>query len=117
MPESTTFANTTTRDEHHVSHGLEVGSTTSEDYEEKARSLLNASLVDSPDIEEGIRPNGQILRYNKISNEFAAMYPTGTIKTYFKPMRRCDAPPGYPTRNTHGAASNYDYFLRECRRP
>jgi len=116
VPVATNFADTTARDTHYVAHGSELETSTPEEYEDKARAFLCAALTDNPEIEEGTRTNGEILRYHKSANEFAVMQPDGTIKTYFKPMRIADAPPNYPRRKMHGEPTNYDYFLRECKR-
>jgi hypothetical protein len=67
------------------------------EYLRRASDLL--SFPPGGSILEKVRPNGDILRYRPATNEFAAMAPDGTIRTFFRPD---PAKHGYPT--------NLDYF-------
>ena len=53
------------------------------EYLRRASNLLSSPSGGS--ILEKVRPNGDILRYNTATNEFAAMASSGTIRTFFRP--------------------------------
>jgi hypothetical protein len=58
-------------------------SLTQADYLERARNLLSSDV--GGDILGKVRPNGDILRYNVRTNEFAVGKSDGTIRTVFRP--------------------------------
>ncbi len=64
-------------------------------------SMANAFLHGSPGpgVLQKVRVNGDIVRYNPITNEFGVVSTNGTVRTFFRPD---PAKHGYPT--------NMDYF-------
>lgn len=116
MPTATKFAARTLLRDHFVKHGSEIGATDRDDYETKAVAFLNKSIEPNGSIEQQTQISGEVVRYDKTTNEFAIMAPDGIIVTYYLPMMRSRRPAGYPINKTHTEPSNYDYFLRECRK-
>lgn len=114
MPNATQFADATKRMDHYVKHKDDFGATSPTEYEALAATFLNRPLASNPDIEERCRQDGDAVRYDKVTNEFAICKSDGTIVTYYKPMMRSMAPPGYPRIKTHNRSSNYQYFLDEA---
>ncbi len=115
MPVATNF-DPLFRLDHYGNHGSDFSVIDAYDYESQARDFLNKPLVSGGDIEECTRSNGETVRYDKNTNEFAVVRANGIIKTYFKPMMYSAAPPGTPRDKTHKRTSNYQYFLDECAR-
>lgn len=72
-------------DRHFKKHGREWGAErlTRDDYLERARSLL--AREPGGEILGHTRANGDILRYNRKTNEFAVAARDGTIRTLFRP--------------------------------
>ncbi|HEV8546461.1 MAG TPA: polymorphic toxin-type HINT domain-containing protein, partial [Candidatus Limnocylindrales bacterium] len=70
---------------HFVSHAGEWagGIATKEAYLARARSLLSSQPGGT--VEGFIRTNGDVLRYNRFTNEFAVASANGTIRTLFRP--------------------------------
>lgn len=69
---------------HFKDHALEWGPISQDGYLMKARSLLSTDV--GGDILGGIRKtNGDLLRYNVVTNEFAVGTADGTIRTIFRP--------------------------------
>ena len=60
-------------------------SITKEQYLSKSRELLSSQP--NSNIIEHITKNGFILKYNKVTNEFATWKPDGTIETFYRPNR------------------------------
>jgi pyocin large subunit-like protein len=87
--------------DHFLRHGIDVGATNETEYELLADSFLGAPLA--PGVQEGFRRNGDILRYNIITEEFGVLSRDGFIKTYYK-----------PNPSIHGEATNLQYFQKEC---
>lgn len=67
----------------HVVKQKEFGNITMDEYLEGARKLINSKP--GGDILTKTRSNGDILFYNKSTNEFAVVTKDGVIRTYFKP--------------------------------
>ncbi|MFF7839937.1 polymorphic toxin-type HINT domain-containing protein [Streptomyces ossamyceticus] len=65
-------------------------------YVDSARRFMNSQ---DPWIQTKVRANGDIVRYNRATEDFGIMTPDGSIRTYYKPDPR-----------NHGYASNQDYF-------
>ena len=82
----------------------EFGSITLDEYLSLADSFLGSSLA--ADVHECVRSNGQIVRYNPVTNEFGIITQNLTIITYYKPNPWIKAK--YPT--------NMHYFREQCRR-
>ena len=67
---------------HYLKHGYQFGEITLEEYWQQAQELLNAQP--GGDIQQKVRPNGDIEHYRVSTGEFAVMTTTGRIRTYFK---------------------------------
>jgi len=67
---------------HFAKHKDEFGFKTVKQYDNAAKSFASSN---NADIQQYIRPNGDVLRYNPASNEFLVASSKGTIRTYFKP--------------------------------
>lgn len=67
----------------HVVKQKEFGNITMDEYLERARKLINSKPGGNILIKT--RSNGDILFYNKSTNEFAVVTKDGVIRTYFKP--------------------------------
>jgi pyocin large subunit-like protein len=73
-------------DSHYMKHASEFGNITKEQYLKGAQNLTNPG----GNILTKARSNGDILFYNKSTNEFAVKASDGTIRTYFKPTDGID---------------------------
>jgi hypothetical protein len=91
------FASDEQLQDHFDRHGGDFGATTPAEYEQQADRFLNDPPGEG--VLEKVRPNGDVVRYNPVTDEFGVTQPDGTIRTYFKPD---PAVHGYPT--------NLDYF-------
>lgn len=94
-----TFKNRHKRAGHYGDHGTDFGATSESDYEQKADAFLRCALT--VDHHERVRANGDTVRFNIVTDEFAILSNDGFIRTYYKPD------PGI-----HGEGTNYDYYLR-----
>ncbi|WP_433894213.1 RHS repeat-associated core domain-containing protein [Streptomyces sp. CA-111067] len=65
-------------------------------YVEAAQRFMKS---EDPWIQTKVRSNGDIVRYNRVTEDFGIMTPNGEIRTYYK-----------PDPMVHGYASNQDYF-------
>ncbi len=83
---------------------MEFGVATEEEYELLADTFLGAPLEQGA-IECTRVSNGDIIRYNRMTDEFGVCSADGFIKTYFKPD------PAF-----HRQPTNPDYFRKECKR-
>lgn len=72
-------------DKHFAKHAAEwgAGNITKPGYLKRAQSLLGRDT--GGDILGHVRPNGDVLRYNAATNEFASGAADGTIRTLFRP--------------------------------
>jgi hypothetical protein len=82
--------------DHFARHGGDFGAATATEYQGQADAFLTGPKPSGA--LEKIRPNGDIVRYNPVTDEFGVASPTA-IRTYYKPD---PAVHGYPT--------NLDYF-------
>lgn len=74
---------------HHAKHAAEwQPPPTRQQYLARARQLLNEPATDN--ILGHQRSNGDIMRYNKTTNDFAVMRSDGTIRTLFRPTNGLD---------------------------
>lgn len=69
-------------EEHYLKHGYQFGNITEEQYLQDAQALLDASP--GGDIQEKIRPDGDVENFRVSTGEFAVMTKRGRIRTYFK---------------------------------
>jgi filamentous hemagglutinin len=100
---ATTFAFAWKRSDHWYDHHEEFPEIADEiEYERCAAEFLNAPL--SPTMVEGVRRcDGDTIRYDRATQNFAVMQPDGTIRTFFR-----------PSKSWHGFSSNLEYFQKEC---
>ena len=72
-------------EKHFAKHAAEwgAGNITKTGYLKRAQDLLGRHV--GGDILGHVRPNGDVLRYNAATNEFAAGAADGTIRTLFRP--------------------------------
>lgn len=96
------FADSGSRADHFQRHGSEFGASSEDEYERMAREYLNAEASISV-LDYIRRGNGDIIRYNRVSQAFAVMRKDGIIRTFFKPD------PAW-----HGFRGNLEYFQVEC---
>ncbi|QEY33724.1 hypothetical protein FL966_00865 [Caproiciproducens galactitolivorans] len=75
--------NPQTLDSHFEKHGLDIGAKNSAEYEAAALKFVNETLGK----ETVIASDGVRRFYSRDTNEFASVYPDGTISTYYKPRR------------------------------
>lgn len=67
----------------HIINQSEYGNITKEQYLKKAQEFV--SSMPGEDILTKTRLNGDILYYNKLTNDFAVKTKDGIIRTFFKP--------------------------------
>ena len=102
MPYTLGFLDKELLAQHFDEHHLEFGAATEEEYELLADTFLGSPL--DPGAQECIRvSNGDIIRYNRITDEFGVLSAAGVIRTYFK-----------PNPIFHRQPTNLDYFRKEC---
>jgi SPP1 gp7 family putative phage head morphogenesis protein len=75
--------NPQTLDSHFEKHGLDIGAKNSAEYEAAALKFVNETLGK----ETVIASDGVRRFYSRDTDEFASVYPDGTISTYYKPRR------------------------------
>jgi len=73
---------------HFEKHASEFGNITQEQYLAKAQKFVKSNP--SRNILTKIRANGDVVFYNKSTNEFAVKASNGSIRTYFKPTGGLD---------------------------
>lgn len=88
-------------EEHFYRHRADFRVASPEAYEARADAFMGRPLA--PPVLECERGNGDILRYNEVTQEFGIMTAMGIVRTYFKPD---------PDR--HGMISNLEYFESGC---
>jgi filamentous hemagglutinin len=91
------------RSDHWYDHYAEFPEIANEvEYEQRAAEFLNAPL--GPTMLENVRiSDGDTIRYDRATENFAIMRPDGVIRTFFRPNKRW-----------HGLSSNLAYFQQEC---
>lgn len=100
--------------EHFADHGHEFGVSDASEYLQLAISFFQTNMANNADLEECVRPDGMIIRFNKKRDHFGAMTSRGYIVTFFIPMPSWMAPSGTPVLKTHQFADNYEYFRNNC---
>jgi pyocin large subunit-like protein len=68
---------------HFHDHGNDFGVISKEQYLARAKEFLEVDILQNPNILQCAKRNGDIIRFNRITNEFAVMSSIGIIKTYF----------------------------------
>jgi pyocin large subunit-like protein len=74
--------------------------TNENEYEQAAINFMNEPL--SSGVYQGVRTNGDILRFNEATNAFGIMRADGLIRTYF-----------IPDPTIHSMPTNWDYVLSQ----
>jgi pyocin large subunit-like protein len=98
---ATTFQNVGKLMRHFQDHGSDFGAVSAAHYEQLAAAFLNRTATT---ISDCIRPsNGDIIKYDRVSDEFAVMQNNGTIRTYYK-----------PNPLVHLCPTNLAYFEANC---
>ncbi|TAJ95632.1 MAG: hypothetical protein EPO10_02875 [Reyranella sp.] len=77
------FADQRRLDEHYQKHGSEFGRITKQDYLRQAQ-LLRDAKVGGP-IQETVRRDGVVTRFDRDTGAFIAFNSNGIIRTFFKP--------------------------------
>jgi len=98
---ATGFQDAASRADHFANHGSDFGATSEVEYEAMAVAFLNSPVRGT--ILQGIRSNGDVVRFNTATEAFAVMRRDGVIRTYFK-----------PDPYWHGFSDSLAYFRREC---
>ena len=95
------FASQRWLDRHFVDHGHEFTPPfiNAADYEQAAVDFMQGLM--GPNIYQGVRSNGDIIRFNEVTNEFGIARSDGVIRTYYI---------SDPARNF---MSNWEYVLRQ----
>jgi len=91
------FANAIRRQDHFVRHGRLVRATSPSHYE-----LLAARFLSCPpqsNLHQKTRSNGDLVRYNEVTEEFGILSAAGVVKTYF-----------VPDPAEHGFTTNLEYY-------
>ncbi len=84
--------------DHFARHGADFNAKTVSEYQAMAKNFIAGPL--GPNTLEKYRADGDLVRYNTLTQEFAIMSPTGTIRTYYKPQ---------PIKG-HPYSNNLDYY-------
>ena len=85
--------------DHFQRHRSEFGFSAAAEYEAAAASLFTLPL--SPTVWECNRPNGDVLRYDTVNDQFGILAGDDFMRTMFRPRRS-------------GGESRRDYFERQC---
>lgn len=89
--------------DHYQKHWAEFGAMTPDEYLAMADRFIGGDL-NSSSTRECHRRNGDRVRYNEVTEEFAVMNRDGYIQTYFR-----------PDPLLHEQGSNLNYFFQQCR--
>ncbi len=113
------FANTRQLHRHYALHGGDFNAGNVQQYEFLADMFLGGQKP--AHVQECRRKQGDVLRFDPVTQEYGVVSGSGTIRTYFKPVACADVP--QPQRaavsqagRCHGHANNVLYFQSECAR-
>jgi len=102
--------------EHHFQkHGGRLHVATKEEYEVRADEMF---VIPRPsDVEECLRPDGDLIRFNRTTQEYGVIDVDRVIRTFFLPIpcRSLSVENRLPGR-CHNERSNLAYFKRNCSR-
>jgi pyocin large subunit-like protein len=108
------FSNASSLARHYVDHGSDFGSLGAADYEALADQFLGGAKP--PHIQERRRANGDIVRFDFLTEAYGVIDGSGVIRTFFKPVP-CASIADLVIRaaakkagRCHGYASNLLYF-------
>lgn len=105
MPLTNGFADAISLQNHFKKHRNDFHARDAVQYEAMADTFLGSSLT--PDVLECIRAsNGDIVRYNSITDEFGILSSSNTIKTYYKPK----------PWNKVKFPNNIEYWKEQCKK-
>jgi hypothetical protein len=114
IPLTNGFASARKRQLHFLVHGGEFGATTEIEYEEIADRFLGGPGTamwhyPSP------RPQGDLVRYDQVTNIFGVLASDGTIHTYFKPIFCSQAAPQRRAMGKcHNQNTHLEYVMLQC---
>ncbi len=93
------------RSDHFQSHGGDFNPpfTSAEDYEAAGIAFLTTALTGN--MKEGLRRNGDVIRFDSSTDEFAICDRNGVLKTYYKPDPKI-----------HKQKDNTAYFRGQCQK-
>ena len=105
MPLTNGFFDALDRQDHFKKHGSDFGARDALHYEAMADAFLGSPLT--PEILECTRAkNGDVVRYNTITDEFGVLSSSQHIRTYFKPK----------PHDTIKYPNNIAYWKEQCKR-
>jgi len=101
--------------DHLQKHGARLRIVDKNEYEQRADALFAIPKPDS--VLECSRPDGDVIRLNKKTDEYGVIAADRVIRTYYIPipchkLNPANRRPG----NCHHETTNLDYFRRNCRR-
>jgi pyocin large subunit-like protein len=91
------FKNAARRQDHYARHGRTVGATSPGNYERMAGLFLTRPRAAK--LHQKKRSNGDLIRYNEVTEEFGVLSAAGVVKTFF-----------IPDPTDHGYPTNLDYY-------
>lgn len=114
MPYARGFANQSLLIWHCNKHGFQFGTNNPRHYERLAIRFFQVDLADTPNLLECCNEDGDVVRFNPVTDEFGVMQVNGIIRTYFKPIPERLAPPGFDLKRTHIFDTNLEYYDDNC---
>jgi pyocin large subunit-like protein len=113
------FVNTRQLHLHYAEHGGEFGAADASQYEALADSLWNEPRPSH--IEECQRNQGDIVRFDKMTQAYGVIDKNRRLRTFFKPIPCSSIATTQRAAmrqrgRCHGEVSNLLYFERECKR-
>lgn len=100
--------------DHFNKHGREFSASTDKDYEAMADQF--STMPRHVKMLECKRIQGDLVRYDTLTDEFVVVSRAGFIRTYFKAVPCSSLPPRAPRLNCHNEIDNQTYFRKECAR-
>lgn len=97
---------------HFAKHRADFNTLNEIEYENLADGFMSGAV--HADLLECVRTRGDVVRYNRATDEFGVLSSSGMIRTYFKAKPCASLPPSAPKIGCHGFASNLQYFKSEC---
>jgi pyocin large subunit-like protein len=98
--------------DHFYRHGRDFGAATDTEYEMLAATFLTAAH--HPNLMECTRKyGGDLVRYDRVTQEYGVLSIAGVIRTYFKPVP-CGPAVLLSPPDCHNDGSNIQYFRKRC---
>jgi pyocin large subunit-like protein len=101
--------------DHYARHGRDFAAANAKDYERLAEQFMARPSVTH--LLECKRTQGDFVRYDTVTMEFAVRTNTGILRTYFKPVPCSSIPSGMPRTGCHKYTDNIEYFKKTCLKP